>query len=292
MKKDEIFMLWIGDKLPELQILSLKSLLLTGHKVKVFVYQKYPELLKFSDYENLQIMDANEILSKDQIWHYNISEFGKGSVSGFANLWRLIYLERNGGTWVDFDVLAIRNLQEFIPNMDIVIGSEWAGTLKRGTQRPNNNLLSFPSNDPFVKHMKEIALEIGQNAKHAETGPKLLNKLIKSKEWSLYQRGIVDYQVVGPVIYTQSGKFIRDTPAQILQEQMIDINKVYGFHIWNTYFTVNTKTDLFAKIKDDSIFSEMKNAILSSSSQDEYYEKIAKLFPLFNSSIKLKTNLF
>lgn len=282
MKKDNVFLLWIGDELPELQRLCLKSLLLTGHNVEFWAYKNYPGLESLPHQENLNLCNANEIIPQDKIWTYNVSEFGKGSVSGFANHWRLVYLEKYGGTWVDFDILAIRNIEEFYSNEPILIGSEWVGTKDKGNQRPNNNLLSFPKNDKLVKEMKDIAEKIGSKSKHAETGPKLLSKLIKTKKWQIYQKFVLDYQAVGAVIYTKSSSFVKQNYLDVIKEQEIDINKVYGFHVWNTYFTVNTKSDILSKQnRNDSLYEVLKNAIQNSNTQEEYQNILKQKFPNF-----------
>ena len=41
-KNNDLFTLWISDdfKLPELQVLSLKSMVLTGHKVRLYTYNE------------------------------------------------------------------------------------------------------------------------------------------------------------------------------------------------------------------------------------------------------------
>jgi len=276
--KKNIFMLWIGDTFPELQQLSVKSLLLTNHKVKLFVYQDYPEIDYLKIFDNLSICDANDILPSNKIWNYTISNFGKGSVSGFANHWRLVYLKNRGGTWVDLDVLAIRNFQETYHESEIVIGSEMVGSLNSGKERPNNNLLSFPPNDPLVNKMLDIAEDIGQNAKHAETGPKLLAKLLRSKDWSIYSKFVLPYLAVGPIIYNRSRSFVKDSPEKVCKEQRIDINQVYGFHVWNTYFTVNTKKDVFKEMNESSIYAILRNAIMESNTRDEYISRIKLIF--------------
>ena len=292
--KEEIFMLWIGDSLPELQWLSLKSLLLTGHKVKFYTYENYPETLGLvQEFNNLEILDANTIIPKDKIWRYTISDFGKGSVSGFANHWRLVYLEKFGGTWVDFDILAIRNLNEMYQDKEILIGSELTGKGKRARQRPNNNLLSFPIGDPLVKRMLEISEDVGSNAEHAQTGPKLLNKLLRSKDWSTYSKFVLTYMSVGSITYDRSRSFVKDSPEKVCKEQDIDINEVYGFHVWNTYFTVNTKTDVLNNLlEDDSIYAVMRDIIKSSRNKDEYIDNVKLAFPEYQRVLTQKANLF
>lgn len=291
--RDEIFMLWIGDELPELQQLSLKSLLLTGHKVKFYTYEDYPESIELARFGDLHILDANDIIPKDKIWRYTISDFGKGSVSGFANHWRLVYLNQFGGTWVDFDILAIRNLSEMYTDQEILIGSELTGKGERARQRPNNNLLSFPKDDPLVKRMLDISNEVGSNAEHAQTGPKLLNKLLRSKDWKTYSKFVLPYLSVGPITYDKSRSFVKDSPTKVCEEQNIDINQVYGFHVWNTYFTVNTKTDVLNNdLKDDSIYAVMRDIIKSSSTKKEYIDNVAKVFPQYQKELIKKASLF
>ena len=66
-KNNELFTLWISDdfKLPELQQLSLKSMVLTGHKVRLYTYTELESVP-----EGIEVADANKILDKSNIFKY------------------------------------------------------------------------------------------------------------------------------------------------------------------------------------------------------------------------------
>lgn len=106
-KNQIISSLWIGRHLSLLELLTIQSFLRQGHRFKLYVYQ---ELLTPVP-EGCEILDANSILPKEAIFRYkNASQFGqgKGSVSGFSDIFRYKLLYETGGWWVDMDVTCLK----------------------------------------------------------------------------------------------------------------------------------------------------------------------------------------
>jgi len=98
--KSKVFTLWISDdqELPELQQLSLRSVILTGHNVLLYSYGELKNVPK-----GVEVANADKILDRSNIFKYK-QGFNKGSYSGFANWFRVKRLYEQGGTWFDCDI--------------------------------------------------------------------------------------------------------------------------------------------------------------------------------------------
>ena len=171
MTKNEIFTLWVSDNgndtLPLLPHLSLKSMVLCGHDVVIYTYSQLNNVPS-----GVKIEDANQILDKSRIFRY---KEGHKTLSGFANLFRLKRLYELGGTWLDLDIILIRNINDKF-NDDVIICSE---PTKVFYSKPNNAVLRFPPKDRFVKSMLDYAEKRGDDVIHGETGPTLVGRKLK-----------------------------------------------------------------------------------------------------------------
>ena len=137
---NEIFTLWISDndnKLSDLACLSLKSMVLVGHDVKLYTYGFLTNVP-----EGVEVLDANTILDKSKIFKYNT---GFKSYSGFANWFRFKRMYEYGGTWLDLDILLIKNVNDVVAD-EIAICSEpgWHNYIL-----PNNAFMRFPKGDEW-----------------------------------------------------------------------------------------------------------------------------------------------
>ena len=270
--QNDVVMLWIGEKLPILQQHSIKSLLLTNHNVNFYTYRDYPELEQFKSFDNFNHGDANDIVHEDDIWTYKVSAHGKGSYAGFANHWRLIYLLKNGGTWVDSDVIAIRNVEDFGRNQ-IMIAAEILD--KRNMKdKANNNLLSFPKNDFLIEEMEALCSEVKDNAKFGETGPSSLRKHLR--KFPIYQPCLLSYRAVCPVPSYNYKHYSTMTPEEVYKANDLNSDSVFGFHIWNTRFNHHNPrgTNLTDKLTPGSLYDCLEKAIQSSKNSDEYVTKL------------------
>lgn len=101
--------LWIGSGLSMLELLTIQSFLDHGHHFRLWCYDKIDTDLP----NGVEIMDANEIIPQHRVFRYrkkNQFGHGKGSVSGFSDIFRYKLLHDNGGWWVDMDVTCIKPL--------------------------------------------------------------------------------------------------------------------------------------------------------------------------------------
>ena len=101
--------LWIGPRLSLLEMLTVQSFVDHGHEFNLWCYEDLENSLP----EGAQLRNAADILDKSRVFRYrNRNQFGhgKGSVSGFSDIFRYKLLKDHGGWWVDMDVTCLRPL--------------------------------------------------------------------------------------------------------------------------------------------------------------------------------------
>lgn len=254
MNKNEIFTLWIADddetELPLLAHLSLKSMILCGHDVILYTYSHLDNIPA-----GVEVLDANEIIDSSRIFRYKA---GHKTYSGFANLFRLKRLYELGGTWLDLDILLIRNINEKFDD-EILICSEPTGIFY---SKPNNAVLRFPAKDPFVKSMLDYAEKRGSDIIHGETGPTLVLKTLKG-EFYEYNQYIKNFNFNNMLRWSHLDEYSKP-PHKLLNN--IDTDEIIGFHLVNTFFKEKLTTE-----NPIGLFSKLKESILKSESQEEYY---------------------
>ncbi|MCB9204936.1 MAG: hypothetical protein H6603_08170 [Flavobacteriales bacterium] len=106
--------LWIGPRLSLLERLTIKSFVDNGHEFRLWCYGKLEEDVPNGSF----LMNANDILDESRVFRYrNRNQFGhgKGSVSGFSDIFRYKLLHDLGGWWVDMDVTCLKPLDFSAP---------------------------------------------------------------------------------------------------------------------------------------------------------------------------------
>lgn len=101
--------LWIGDELSVIELLTVNSFIRRGHAFHLWTYGPLKNTLP----PQVVIRDANEILPESSVFRYtHANQFGhgKGSVSGFSDIFRYKLLYEKGGWWVDMDVTCLQPL--------------------------------------------------------------------------------------------------------------------------------------------------------------------------------------
>ena len=252
--KNEVFTLWISEKdeaIPPLVYLSLKSMVLTGHEVIIYTYTKLSNIP-----DGVKVMDANEIMDKSKIFRYKDTQ----SFSGFANLFRLKRLYELGGTWLDLDILLIKNISCLD---DIIICSE---PQKEFYLHTNNAFIRFPKEDPCVKAMLDYAEMRGSDVSHGETGPKLVSKMLKNdfKDYNKYLKSFS----LNNLLRWQDLEDYDKSPNEVLNK--VNREEVYGFHVVNTFFNQSTMDN------PKGLFKLLEKSILNSNSPEEYEFNLKK----------------
>lgn len=106
--------LWIGSTLSKIELLTVTTFIKQGHTFHLWIYDKLLTQLP----EEVILEDANQILPREAIFFYNhINKYGhgKGSVSGFSDIFRYKLLYDKGGWWVDMDVTCLKPLNITTP---------------------------------------------------------------------------------------------------------------------------------------------------------------------------------
>jgi len=99
--------LWIGDELSVVELLTLHSFVRNGHTFQLWLYGPLKNKLP----SGVIVRDANEILPQSMVFRYehpNQYGHGRGSVSGFSDVFRYRLLYNEGGWWVDMDVTCLQ----------------------------------------------------------------------------------------------------------------------------------------------------------------------------------------
>ncbi|HMU97248.1 MAG TPA: glycosyltransferase [Chitinophagales bacterium] len=106
---NQVHSLWIGNSLSAMELLTIQSFIENDFVFNLWVYEKINNLP-----QGIILKDANEIISVHQIFKYkNQNKFGhgKGSVSGFSDLFRYKLLYDKGGIWTDMDITCLQSFE-------------------------------------------------------------------------------------------------------------------------------------------------------------------------------------
>src|SRR2546430_12396904 len=110
-------MLWIGERLSNLERLSIASFVANGNAVHLYTYGDVDRVPP-----GVVRCDANEILPESAVFTY-VGGFGKGSPSAFANGFRYKLLLERGGMYSDTDIVCLRPFA-FAEEMPYAVASE------------------------------------------------------------------------------------------------------------------------------------------------------------------------
>lgn len=161
--------LWIGGRLSTLEELCLQSFLNVGYVVHLYVYDDVEHVPA-----GVVLQDASTILPVNRIFRYKAG-FGKGSVAGFADLFRYHLLAQKGGWWFDTDFVAIRSPES--PGK-LRFASTWEGVWGACA---SNCAIWAPANHEVMCWLvaESEALVSKQEVGFGETGPLLAQKAVK-----------------------------------------------------------------------------------------------------------------
>jgi len=140
---------------------------------------------------------------------------------------------------------------------------------------PNNDFLRLKKKDKLLKYLLEEIEKLGDNVKHGETGPLLLEKSIFN-EFPEYKKYLTPTEFIGSINYYDYEDFLIPS-SQLIKK--LNIPKIFGFHIWNTMFREN-KINL--ETINNGFYYDLKEAILTSKNSQEYFNKLKNIFNLNN----------
>ena len=242
--------LWIGKSLSLMEQLSIKSFLAHGHEYHLYVYRKVRNVPK-----GTIIKDANVILPKHRIFKYEHG-FGKGSYSGFANLFRLKLLLENGGIWVDLDVVCLR---PFNFKKKYVFSSE---KTQEGKVKIHNGIIKSPKGCKFIKACyKEAEKRDTRTLLHGQIGSDLLTSNINKFD---LQSFIVPPNTFCPIDPWDFKKLIDSNFSFKISKE------IYSIHLWNEKWR--------GEIKKEDAISYRKKTIYKTSAKLKEHSRIYLLF--------------
>jgi hypothetical protein len=138
--------LWIGNKLSNMELLTIRSFIENGYEFYLWTYGKLENELP----DSVIICNANEIIPYNEVFVYKSkSQFGngQGSVAGFSDIFRYKLLYEKGGWWVDMDVTCLRPF-------DVVSDYFFRYHHELGIV---GNVMKTPKNSPLMKLCYEQA---------------------------------------------------------------------------------------------------------------------------------------
>ena len=238
----EVNSLWIGSKLSDLEVLSIKSHLFQGHKYNLWCYGT-PENVP----TGANIMDGKEILPEEEIFQYQIGE-GKGSYSAFSNSFRYKLLYEKGGWWSDTDVVA---LKPFDFESDYVFASERTPI---GMIHPTTCVIKAPKSSEVMNFCyKESIKHDKSRLEWGTIGPCLIKMAIflhRKKD-----------QVKDPNVFCPVDWFFSELDPLVSYE--INLTNSHSVHLWNEMWRrkdidKNEKQEestLYEKLKRDYLYS-------------------------------------
>lgn len=157
---------WYGDSLSPYQRLAMKSFVDRGHAYDLYTYKAIDAPA------GVVLRDAEEILPQSRVFFYGErAGAGRGSVAGFANLFRYHLLHQRGNWWVDADVVC---MSETVPSAEVFMGWEYDDLV-------GNAILKFPAQHWFVDELAKSSERAGQDLAWGTTGPNLITRLVSEK---------------------------------------------------------------------------------------------------------------
>lgn len=133
--------LWVGEKLPPMAQLCMKSFIDNGCDFQLFCYKEFKDIP-----DGVRIRDANMIIPETDIFLDNAHH----SLGPFADWFRWKWLYEEGGFWVDMDVICLDPLN--IPDRDLLF-------YKQNSWEMSIGILKFPAKHNLAYAMKNIAYD-------------------------------------------------------------------------------------------------------------------------------------
>jgi len=130
--------LWVGDSLPFLAELSIRSYLAQGIKFQLFTYEPYSNIP-----EGTIIMDASAVIAQEDIFRHST-----GSLAPFADWFRNTWMVEHGGIWTDLDVICLS------PNLPDE-NEPWFALQEEGLAAVG--VIAFPAHHPVIEALYKIS---------------------------------------------------------------------------------------------------------------------------------------
>jgi len=198
--------LWVDGELSAMEELCIRSFLANGHEFHLYTYGDVPNAPS-----GATVRDAREILPEDRIFRYEGGEFGKGSLAGFADLFRYQLLFDRGGWWVDMDVIC---LKPFAFGRESIVATSWEPSLDNPVSLINNCVLRAAPGDALMSYCLAAFEKMdATKVKFGETGPELVKRGVK--ELDALDR-LVPWQTFCPIGYRDARHLVTPLFTRLL----------------------------------------------------------------------------
>jgi hypothetical protein len=176
-----LFTFWSFAPTTYIERLCLKSMLAAGHAVDLFTYDRNAILP-----EGVTVRDAVDIMPRDQvILHKN------GSPALFSDMFRCEGLRRQLGTWIDADVILLRNISD--------LGAEIFGW--QDDRNINGAILRLPPDSPYLTYVSRLVSARVPLPSHWPRRKKL-KQLLRACVGRHRRLGQLDWGSIGPIALT------------------------------------------------------------------------------------------
>lgn len=249
--------LWIGGQLSKVEQLCIQSFIDYGHEFHLYAYEEISNAPA-----ETYIHDAREILEEDAIFTYK-NGWGKGSVSGFADWFRLLMIQKNGGWWVDMDIIC---LKKFDFEADTIFCSSYEGEYG---ELINNCVFKAPADSAFLIYcLNQISLIDLKTMDFGLAGPFLFQKAVKELK---LDNQVLPYQYFNPIAWRNVSKLIlgKMSPTNQIKENLRPLLKPdtmagrrivpesYTVHFWNEIWSTG-KLDKNGQYNKNCLFEKLK----------------------------------
>lgn len=249
--------LWIGGQLSNVEKLCIQSFIDHGHEFHLYAYEEIMNLPK-----GTRLLDATEIMPENEIFRYKHG-WAKGSVSGFADVFRLKLIQKKGGWWVDMDIVCLKQLDH---KEDDLFCSSYEGEYG---SLVNNCIFKLSSDSVFIQTcLDQINLLDLENMDFGLAGPFLFQKVVK--ELSM-EDSIKPFDTFNPIAWRNIGELVLNirTPSAKLKEYLRPVLKPatmpgrkitsgsYTLHLWNEVWK-NSGFDKNGTYSKNSLFEKLK----------------------------------
>ena len=249
--------LWIGGQLSKVECLGIQSFIDYGHDFHLYTYEEIKNAPK-----GTIIHDAASIIPECEIFRFN-EGWGKGSVSGFADLFRLLLIQKKGGWWVDMDVICLKKL-DF--EADTVLCSSYEGEYG---SLANNCVFKAPKNSFFLKYCIDYLSTVDvKTLTFGMAGPFLFQKAIKELQ---LENNLVPYNYFNPLNWKNVNELvlgnlttinrIKELVRPIIKPSTMMGRRIssesYTVHFWNEVWR-SSNLDKNATYNSNSLFERLK----------------------------------
>lgn len=176
---ESISLFWDRQRLKKLNHLCLLTHLEQNNKVNIYTYD--PVLFDCFKHPNLNIINANEIISETEKFYYKGNNTcAYNCVVGFSDLFRYMVLYKNGGWYFDFDTIMFRPIPEELVLQDTVIRPHFGYTYA-------SNICKFKKGDAILMELYKITKEkVNENNNEWGLPLKIFTDIIEKSDYKSF----------------------------------------------------------------------------------------------------------